>query len=311
MPVHPEVQQILDYLAAEGGPPAEERSVAENRELIRALSESAVGPEVARVEALTVADGVPARVYRPPLPASDPPPLLVWFHGGGWVIGDLDTADPTARDLCAGTGFVVVSVDYPLAPEHPFPAAPEACWSATSWLAQHAGELGAAADRIAVAGDSAGANLAAVTTLLARDRGGPTIGFQLLVYPVTDLLATYPSIRENGEGYLLTRNMMEWFTGHYLGGDGGDGAASEPTASPIYAGDLAGLPPALVITAEFDPLRDEGEAYAERLRLAGVPTTTSRYDGMIHGFFAMTAIAEDARRAVAEAVAALRQVMLR
>ncbi|MGH9095026.1 MAG: alpha/beta hydrolase, partial [Acidimicrobiales bacterium] len=162
-------------------------------------------------------------------------------------------------------------------------------------------------DRLAVGGDSAGGNLAAVTALIARDRNSPAIHFQLLVYPVVDLVGSYPSVRENAEGYFLTQSAMEWFHGHYLPAEGAD--PQDPLASPIYAGDLAGLPPALVITAEFDPLRDEGEAYAERLRQAGVVVTTSRYDGMIHGFFSMTAITDRAKEAEAEAAAALRRAL--
>ncbi len=228
---------------------------------------------------------MPVRLYRPPSPAAGPLPLLVWFHGGGWVIGDLTSADPTARDLCVQSGALVASVDYPLAPEHPFPAPPEACFEVTRWLAGHAADLGADPRRLAVGGDSAGANLAAVTAVVARDRGGPDLAFQLLVYPVTDCLGSYPSVKDNGEGYLLTNSAMIWFGQHYLP-EGTD--PKDPLASPIYTSDLADLPSALVITAEFDPLRDEGEAYGKRLEQAGVPVTTSRYDGMVHGFFSMT-----------------------
>ena len=245
---------------------------------------------------------MPVRLYRPPSPAAGPLPLLVWFHGGGWVIGDLTSADPTARDLCVQSGALVASVDYPLAPEHPFPAPPEACFEVTRWLAGHAADLGADPRRLAVGGDSAGANLAAVTAVVARDRGGPDLAFQLLVYPVTDCLGSYPSVKVNGEGYLLTNSAMIWFGQHYLP-EGTD--PKDPLASPIYTSDLADLPSALVITAEFDPLRDEGEAYGKRLEQAGVPVTTSRYDGMVHGFFSMTGVLDAGRHAMAEAAAAV------
>jgi acetyl esterase len=308
VPLDPQLQPLLDAIASTPGPPPEQLSVVENRRLHREMASMAVGPEVGKVADQVVptpSGPIAVRVYRPES-VGESMPLLVWFHGGGFVIGDLDTADPTARDLCAGAGVVVASVDYPLAPEHPFPAAPEACWAATTWLAEHATKLGADPSRVAVGGDSAGANLATVTAHLARDRQGPPLAFQLLVYPVTDMVGSFPSMRENGDGYLLTRPMMDWFHRHYLG-DSGD--PQDPLASPIYAGDMAGLPPALIITAEFDPLRDEGEAYGERLRLAGTQATVSRYDGMIHGFFGMTAHLDAARRGVAEAVAALRMAL--
>ena len=306
MPLDPQVQQLLDQMAALEPTPLEQQSVEVARTTMAAMAGLAIGPEVAAVEELSVPTGhgaVPVRLYRPPSPASGPLPLLVWFHGGGWVIGDLNTADPTARDLCVQSGILVASVDYPLAPEHQYPAAPEACIEVTRWLADHAASIGADRDRIAVGGDSAGANLAAVTAIAARDQGGPTLAFQLLVYPVTDCLGSYPSVKENGEGYMLTNDAMIWFGGHYLP-EGTD--PKDPCASPIYTHDLSDLPSALVITAEFDPLRDEGEAYAKRLEQAGIPVTTSRYDGMVHGFFSMTAILDAGRHAVAEAAAALK-----
>jgi acetyl esterase len=264
-------------------------------------------PEEVETELITISTprgDIAVRLYWPSGASPTPRPLLVWLHGGGWVIGDLQSADPTARDLAVQTGAIVASVDYPLAPESPFPAAPEACYAAASWLAGHAGDLGADPGRVAIGGDSAGGNLAAVTALLARDRGGPTFKLQLLVYPVTDCLMSYPSVKENGEGYLLTASAMHWFIDHYLA-SGTD--PRDPAASPIYAGDLKSLPPALVITAEFDPLRDEGEAYAAQLDRTGVPVTSSRYDGMIHGFFGMTGVIDAGRDAVREAAEALKR----
>jgi acetyl esterase len=299
-------------MAAAGRGDISERSVAEARQLMLDMGVlCAPGPDVSAVETVAVPgpDGpVPVRLYRPADAgrAAGPPPLLVWLHGGGWVIGDLVTADPLARELCAGAGVVVASVDYPLAPEHPFPAGPEACFAVTRWLADRGDSLGFDPSRLAVGGDSAGGNLAAVTALLARDRGGPPLAFQLLVYPAVDLLLSFPSMRDNGEGYGLTARAMEWFADHYLSA-GGD--PKDPMVSPVYAADLCRLPPALIVTAELDPLRDEGETYATRLREAGVPVTLSRYEGQIHGFVQMTAVLDGGRRAVAEATAALAGVL--
>jgi acetyl esterase len=307
MPLDAQIKVLLDQFEEAGGPPLEEMSVSDARTMITTLTQlTAATPEGVTSEELTVPTSqgdVPVRLYRSSAASAGARPLLIWLHGGGWVIGDLDTADPTAQDLALQTGALVASVDYPLAPEHPFPAAPEACYDVMSWLADHAAELGADPARMAVGGDSAGGNLAAVTALLARDRGGPDLTFQLLVYPVTDCLLSHPSIKENGEGYLLTASSMHWFVDHYLQAEANPRDAA---ASPIYAEDLTGLPSALVITAEFDPLRDEGEAYAKRLQEAGVPVTLSRYDGMIHGFFGMTGVIDAGRDGVAAAAAALK-----
>lgn len=249
------------------------------------------------------AGDIPVRVYRPE--GDHQSPIIVYFHGGGFVIGDIETHDTICQRLAAGVPAVVVSVDYRLAPEHPFPAAVEDCDAATDWVSAHAAELGGDAGRLAVAGDSAGGNLAAVVTRHARDAGGPPIAFQLLVYPVTDMTRTLPSHIENGTGYLLDSDSMTWFHEHYLG----EADPRQPDASPLLADDLSDLPPALVVTAEYDPLRDEGEAYAGRLRQAGVPVTVSRYDGMIHAFYGMNSIFDTARRATAETVTALREAL--
>jgi acetyl esterase len=304
MAVEPQTQQILDQLAALGGPPLHTMQVIEARRMmenLRALA--AAGPEVGAVEDRRVpgpAGEIPVRLYRP---AGDGPfPALVWFHGGGWVLGDLDGADATCRELANAAGCVVVSVDYRLAPESKFPAAADDCYAATRWVADNAAALHVDATRVAVGGDSAGGNLTAVTALRSRDLGAPALRFQLLVYPVTDATSESPSYAENGEGYLLTRDSMQWFWNHYLRGDTD---RADPYASPLRAASLAGLPPALVITAEFDPLRDEGEAYGRRLRDAGVRATISRYPGTIHGFFSMTGFLDLARKAVAEASSAL------
>ena len=244
---------------------------------------------------------IPVRIYRPS--AATGLPVLVYFHGGGWVICDLETHDPTCRAISNGADCVVVSVDYRLAPEHKFPAAADDAYAATAWVAAHASELGADASRVAVGGDSAGGNLTAAVALMARDRGGPPLAFQVLIYPVLDLASESASRKENGEGYFLTAAGMTWYEEQYLRDDAD---RKNVLASPLLADDLAGLPPALVVTAEYDPLRDEGEAYGRRLNEAGVPATVSRYDGMFHGFLAFAGALDGATRAQGEVFAALR-----
>ena len=305
MPIDPQAQAFLDQIAALGGQPLSAMGVDGARQAMELLS--AMRPEPPAVAAAVdrripgPGGDIPVRIYTPN--GTAPFPLLVYFHGGGWVLGGLDTHDGVCRALANGAGCVVVSVDYRLAPEHRYPAAAEDCHAATKWAAANAAELGADARRLAVGGDSAGGNLAAVVPQMARDRGGPAIVFQLLIYPATDAASDAPSQRENADGYLLTHGDMLWFWGHYLG-DAARGA--EPYASPLRADRLAGLPPALVITAEFDPLRDEGETYAKRLEEAGVPARLTRYDGMIHGFFGMGHLMDQANAAVREACGNLR-----
>jgi acetyl esterase len=280
-------------------------------EIVRKAFRELLARDAESVALASIVDGsfpgpagpVPVRVYRPEARASALP-LLVYFHGGGFVLCDLDTHDPICRMLADRAGCVVVSVDYRLAPEAKFPAAPEDCYAALRWSVGEAQALGVDPRRVAVAGDSAGGNLAAVVALLAKERGGPGLVHQLLVYPVTDFNLDTPSYLENADGYLLTRDMMRWFWNHYLDRPE-DGA--NPIASPLRARDLRGLPPATVLSAEFDPLRDEGEAYAARLREAGVPTELRRYDGMIHGFFGMTARIDRAREAADDAARTLRE----
>jgi acetyl esterase len=246
---------------------------------------------------------VPVRVYRPSAEASLP--ILVWFHGGGWVIGSLETHDNLCRLLCDDAGVIVVSVDYRLAPETKFPGAADDCVAAWAWVTDHAAELGGDG-RIALGGDSAGGNLAAVVALVAREQGLPIPVLQLLVYPVTDHEFESPSMVDNAEGYFLLTEEMRWFFDQY---------ASAPTdfadwrMSPLRAPDLSELPPAIVITAEYDPLRDQGEAYARRLRDAGVPTTAVRADGVFHGFFGMHAFLPAARPAWDTAIGALRAAL--
>jgi acetyl esterase len=311
MPLDPQAKAVLDQLEALGGPPLHALPVADARAMMAALvgmSAPATLP-LAAVADRTVpgpAGEVPVRIYTPQ--GSGPRSVIVYFHGGGWVLGGLDTHDGVCRELAAGTGAVIVSVDYRLAPEHKFPAAADDCYAALVWVATNAAAIGGDAARIAIAGDSAGGNLTCVTALRARDEGGPALRLQLPVYPVTDHSFDRPSYRENATGYLLETAAMEWFWDHYLPTPS---AGTHPYASPLRAADLRGLPPALVITAEFDPLRDEGEAYARRLQEAGVPTTLSRYDGMIHGFFGMSGVMDKARAAMAEACAALRTALAR
>lgn len=293
---------VVEQLAASGYKPVEQMTPQEARALraqnARTLAELA-GPvePVAEVRDYSVpgpAQPIPVRVYRP-TPDVDGP-LLVYFHGGGWVLGTLDTMDRPCRTLANITGCIVASVDYRLAPEHKFPAAVEDAYAAAEHFAN--------GRPIAVGGDSAGATLAAAVTLMARDRGKPTLEFQLLVYPVTDFDDDQPSMHDYAESHLLSRKGIEWFWGHYLA-NAEDGR--HPYASPMNAPSLEGLPPAMIITAGCDPLRDQGEAYAVRLRDAGVPVVLKRYDGAIHGFFHMGAIIDAGRHALADAGAALRQ----
>jgi acetyl esterase len=310
MPIDPQAQAFLDQLSALGAQPLSSMPVADARRAMDALASLRVDPAPVRSAVDRRVPGpagqVPVRIYTPNAPA--PLPLLVYFHGGGWVLGGLDTHDGTCRELANEAGCVVVSVDYRLAPEHKFPAAAEDCYAVTQWAAAHAAELGADAKRLAVGGDSAGGNLAAVVAQIARDRGGPPIVFQLLIYPVIAAAFDTPSYRDNAEGYLLTAGDMRWFWNHYLASSAD---AANPYAAPLSARTLAGLPPALVITAEFDPLRDEGELYAHRLEEAGVPARLTRYDGMIHGFFGMGHMMDKAKAAVQESSANLRQVFSR
>lgn len=300
MPVDPAAHAVLDLLAQAGAPPISEQSPADARAAFAGIAMlGGEGAAVASVEERSIA-GVPAIVVTPE--GSGPFPVLVWIHGGGWVIGTAGEALATAKDLAAGAGCLVVSLDYRLAPEHKAPAAVDDCLAATGWVLDHAGELGGDPARVAVGGDSAGGNLAALVAI----EFGPRLSYQVLVYPVTDLTASQPSYLENADGYLLTKDTMEWFIGHYVDGTGL--APTDPRLSPLYASDaaLAGMAPAFVITAEFDPLRDEGEAYAGRLRGLGVDVVHRRFDGQIHGFYSMPAAVPAGAEAIAQTVGLLR-----
>lgn len=303
MPLDPGTKAMLDQLAQMGGPTSREVGAVQSREMYKLMSALDGEPvDVQRVEDVTI-DGLPARLYA----ASTAParPILVWYHGGGFTIGDLDTADRTCRKLAAGSGATVVSIDYRLSPEHPFPAAADDCFTALRWIASNADTLGGDASRIAVGGDSAGGNLAAVVAVQARDEGVP-LRYQLLVYPVTDCTMSAASYKENGEGLLLTADTMDWFIGNYLGG-GAD--PKDPRLSPLFTDNLDGVARAIVITAEFDPLRDEGEAYADRLRDAGVDVETRRFDGQVHGFFNLSTITPAATEALELATARLKTAL--
>ncbi len=278
------------------------------RARIRANAAAAAGPKRSEptVTELTIpgaAGPISARFYEPPRIGLEDRPLIVYFHGGGWTIGDLDTCDSVCRFLSLETPAIVLSVDYRLAPEHPFPAAVEDALAAFQWAATDNPKLGADRDRIAVAGDSAGGNLAAATGLLARDAGGPAPAMQVLLYPVTDVVGGQRSREEFGRGFLLAKADMDWFERHYLPADAD---RADPRVSVLRAPELSGLPPAYIATAGFDPLRDEGEAYAERLREAGVEVTLRRHPGLVHSFANMTAVSATARDAMLELTTAVR-----
>jgi acetyl esterase len=312
MPAHPQVLAFLELqaaaLAKHPVPPITQQTPEMARlgyeALARFLGPGAEVGDVADRSIPGPAGYLPVRIYRPP--GYGPFGVLVYYHGGGWVIGSLETHDHLCRALCHGAGSVVVSVDYRLAPEHPFPAAVEDAWAALAWVAAHREELAGAGARLAVGGDSAGGNLAAVVSQWARDRGGPTLALQLLIYPGVDMRQGHPSIDENGEGWVLTKQHMSWFRSHYVPADVD---VEDPRLSPLLAASLEGLAPAWVATAELDPLRDEGEAYAQALRAAGVRAECRRYDGMVHVFFQLHPLLDTGRKAVEEACAALRAAL--
>jgi acetyl esterase len=306
----PQVQAVLAHLARLELPPIDRIPAPEARRQYRETRAALRGraPELALVTDLRAGEGpsaVPLRLYRP---AEGVLPAFVFAHGGGWVVGDLDTHDAVCRELASQSGAIVVAIDYRLAPEHPFPAAVEDCWTATTWVVAHATELGIDPSRIAVGGDSAGGGMATVVALMAREAGSPAVAYQVLIYPVTDLRVESPSHVKHGEGPLLTSDLMRWYVAQYAPSRE---AVLDWRASPLLAPSLEGLPPALIITAGVDPLRDEGEAYAKRLEEAGVAVDYVCLGGMIHGFLTMGGKVEAANRAVAMVAAALRQALRR
>ena len=305
----PEIQVLLDAMNAVPGPPPEQVTVAEARAAHAEESArlSGAGEPVAEVRDLVIpgpAGDLPARVYRSET-RGEPPGVLAYFHGGGWCLGTLDSFDAVCRALANAARAMVVSVDYRLAPEHPYPAAVEDAEASTRWLAAHAPGLGGDPGRLAIGGDSAGGNLAAIVARRLRDAGGPPLRFQALIYPALDAARDTASYGENAEGYGLTAASMRRWWDMYLGG----ADRLHPDASPVRADDLAGLPPAFVLTVDKDPLRDEGEEYAHALEAAGVPVTLRRYDGAIHGFFRWQGASRLSREAVAEVGAALRAAL--
>jgi len=312
MMLHPQTRALLDLIEQKGLPPTHTLCVGDARVVYRERRRltQPLPPEVGYVHDLRASGPngpVPLRLYRPLGAHGDSVlPVLVYYHGGGWVMGDLDTHDTLCRELANLSGCAVVAVDYRLGPEHRFPAAVTDCIAAARWVRDHAGEFKLDRSRLAVGGDSAGGNLAAVVSIDARNRNDLPIAFQLLIYPATDMHCTAPSHVENGHGYLLTRETINYFVGHYIA----DRAQHDDwRASPLLCPDLSNLPPALVLTAGFDPLCDEGAAYAKRLTDAGNPTAYVVFARQIHGFVTMGKVIDEAGSAIALCAGELRRVL--
>jgi acetyl esterase len=308
MPLDPVLKGFLDQMAALPGPKMYELGPAEGRALFLGMMQ-AVGPQnvpIGKVESLSVPGplgDIPVRVYTPVAAGAEPLPVLVYFHGGGFVIGNLDTHDGICREFANEGGMRVISVDYRLAPEHKFPAALDDAFAAVQWIETNASDLGVDANRIAVGGDSAGGALAAEVAQLARKKGSPKIAFQLLMFPVTQVGAETASLREFAVGYFLDTPTLDWFFGHYVPA-GAD--RSDPRLSPLNAEDFKGLPPAYVMLGGFDPLHDEGLAYARKLRDAGVKVDIADYPDMVHCFIYMQALLPQGLTAVSAAARAVR-----
>jgi acetyl esterase len=303
MPLDHQAQTALDQIAQMNLPPVHTLSPAQARAAARVPPQE-LGPDVAAVKDYLVSGHqgmVTARVYAPA--GSGPFPVLIWFHGGGWVQGDLEGTDATARELTSLSDCLVVSVDYRLAPETKFPGPVEDCYAATRWVIQNAELLNANPYKVAVGGYSAGGNLAAAVSIMARDRCEISLVFQLLVCPVLDRDFARDSYLRNGDSYGLTRDVMVWYWNHYLRNDSD---ACDPYAAPLQAADLSHLPPALVISAEYDPLCDEALEYTELLQAAEVPATHIRYAGVTHGFFGMANVIDKGKQALVAAAASLR-----
>ena len=308
MPLDPQARALLAHLRPTATTPWRTLSAPDARRAARALfGASPLPPPVPQVEDRCIpgpAGPIPVRVYTPT--GDDPFAVLVYFHGGGWVFGGIDTHDPLCRELTRAVGCVVVSVDYRLAPEHPFPAPLEDCYAATRWAARHARDIQSDAQRLAIAGDGAGGNLAAAVALTARDRDGPALAYQLLIDPILDHAFDTASHRDYSDGYVWTQELLAWCWRHYAPHEA---FRSHPQASPLRAPNLRGLPSTLLLTAECNPLRDEGTAYAKRLRAADVEVEYRCYTGMMHGFLGWTSQLDTARRAMAETAAALRAAL--
>jgi acetyl esterase len=305
MSLDPQTQLVLAQLAAAGAPPLETLT-PERARIAFSLPQGETEP-VGRVEDRTIpgpASDIPVRVYYPKESQANNNPVLVYFHGGGWVVGNIETHDNVCRALTNLANCVTISVDYRLAPEHKFPAAVKDSYAAVQYLYDHAEAFQIDRSRIAVGGDSAGGNLAAVVSNLAKDKKAPAICFQLLLYPSTNLGGEPTvSMKENAEGYFLTKGTMEWFRDCYLTSEQDK---LNPQLSPYLYEDFSDLPPALVITAEYDPLRDEGEDYAKKLAEAGVDVESVRYDGTIHGFISMAVVIDKGKEALVKSGNALR-----
>ena len=300
MPIHPQARAVMERRANTGDPPLSADAPLEEKRVRFNNAWRERGPEVYRVVNRTIpgpCGDIPVRIYTPH--GQGPYPVYMLFHGGGFVFGNLDTYDANARRICAGAGCMVVSVEYRLAPEHKFPTAPEDCYAATLWVADNAEMIGGDLSRMAAGGDSAGGNLATVVSMMVRDRGGPPLALQILVCPATHK-NFQPNTCDRNE---TPRGSKDWWWWQYLR-DESD--SKNPYACPLEAQDLDGLPPALVITSEFDELRDEGEAYARRLEAAGVATTLTRYEGMFHVFHLYPGSIDKAREALEQQCSALR-----
>jgi acetyl esterase len=308
MPVDAEFQKLLDMINALPVPDYARQPALEIARQMRAAPIMIPPvPQPVRVESREVpgpGGHIPVRIYRPD--GAGPFGVMTSFHGGGWVTGKLDSDEYKSHVLARDSGVAIVSVDYRMAPEHRFPAAVEDCYAVTDWVAKNASALGFDPARIGVGGSSAGGNLSAAIPLMARDRGGPRLAFQLLTYPVIDDDFDRPSYRDNPKGKVISREQMVWFWDEYAPGKA---ERNNPYLNPLRAKDLKGLPPALVITAEFDPLRDEGEAYAKRLKEAGVEVQCTRYDGAVHGFLSMLVLHPSSQRALKETAAAMRKYL--
>lgn len=304
----PQARALIDLMAQRGVPPTHTLSPADARAFYRERRFFTQAEPPALAEVRDISHGpVPLRLYRPAEAPAAGAPALVYFHGGGWVIGDLDTHDVLCRELARQSGVVVLAVHYRLAPEHPFPAAVDDCVAATAWVRAQAASLGLDARRLAVGGDSAGGNLAAVVALAERDAGvAPPLAMQLLIYPGTDMRAGAPSHTANGEGYVLTRDTIAYFRGHYTPQPA---QWSDWRASPLLHPHHGGLPPALVLTAGFDPLRDEGRQYADALSAAGTPAQYLCFERQIHGFITMNKVLDEARTAITLCAQALKAML--